>query len=543
METTSVFAPIMKSAEQDDGTLLVYGKATDDSLDLDGQRCDKSWLSEAVPAWFGTGTGVGGNIRAQHRADSAIGKAIEHEEAEDGHYITARIVDRDAIAKTKAGVFTGFSIGIKSPRIVKSPSAPNGVINSGMITEISLVDRPANGNCTLMLTKAAKPGMELNAADYDEATGLVKCEELVETPDATEKAVDVEQPADAGLTASLADRLPPGQVEKLAAVAEPATVVEEPAPAEDPTEKSVDVETPADVAKALVADAITKADSDDMDGGFAGPDDETLGAFAISVIARLIQSEAGGMVSNPNEDDDIRCLLSAVASLRWYLRRERQEGDIGGMSDAAPYEYAAAATPDEKPAAEVVVKAADGEIEKAAKAAVDEAFGELADSVTRPRGINGGDGGDGGDAPAAEPITKTTDADTVKAAVVEDEDPGDALVKALTAALSKADNPLRASFEAIVKASTDAIQESAETTAEAVSDLAARLVKVESMATPGGPALRRTEVERTNARRTDLMVEAARLRSLEANTHDQTLVKGYRLQADALEAEIKAIAV
>jgi len=530
MDMTSVFAPIMKSAEQDDGTLLVYGKATDDSLDLDGQRCDKSWLSEAVPAWFGTGTGVGGNIRAQHRADSAIGKAIEHEEAEDGHYITARIVDRDAIAKTKAGVFTGFSIGIKSPRIVKSPSAPNGVINSGMINEISLVDRPANGNCTLMLTKAAKPGMELNAADYDEATGLVKCEELVETPDATDKAVDVEQPADAGLTASLADRLPPEQVEKLAAVAEPATVVEEPAPAEDPTEKSVDVdaETPADVAKALVADAITKADSDDMDGGFAGPDDETLGAFAISVIARLIQSEAGGMVSNPNEDDDIRCLLSAVASLRWYLRRERQEGDIGGMSDAAPYAYEAAATADEKPAEPVVEKTA----EPTAVAA-----GVSVGTITE-RIVNTVD-----TAPVtADDITKTTDADTVKAAVVEDEEnPADALVKALSAALEKSDNPLRKSFEAIVKASTDTIVESAEATAEAVSDLAARLVKVENMAVPGGPALRRTEVERTSARRNDLVREVARYKALELDTHDQMLRKGYAATAAQLEAELKAL--
>lgn len=174
MDLTSTFAPIAKTVEQDDGTLLVYGKATDGGLDLDDQRCDPGWLSTAMPEWFSSA----GNIRAQHRADSAVGKAIEHTFDPDGHYITARIVDREAIAKTRAGVFTGFSIGIRRPKIVKSPDAPNGLINGGQITEVSLCDRPANPACTLMLCKAAASGWEGRASDFDEERGLVKCEDL-----------------------------------------------------------------------------------------------------------------------------------------------------------------------------------------------------------------------------------------------------------------------------------------------------------------------------------------------------------------------------
>ena len=56
--TTSYFA-IEKADRNADGTLMVYGKATDDSVDIDQQICDASWLDRAMPDWFKTG----GNIR------------------------------------------------------------------------------------------------------------------------------------------------------------------------------------------------------------------------------------------------------------------------------------------------------------------------------------------------------------------------------------------------------------------------------------------------------------------------------------------------
>src|SRR5256885_12855156 len=109
---TSVYAAeTVKTAPQEDGSLLVYGKASDSGLDLDEQVCDAAWLTRAMPTWFTTG----GNVREQHDARRAVGKATEYDARDGGHFITAKIVDPGAKAKAEARVFTGFSIRGKSP--------------------------------------------------------------------------------------------------------------------------------------------------------------------------------------------------------------------------------------------------------------------------------------------------------------------------------------------------------------------------------------------------------------------------------------------
>lgn len=147
------YAAIIKQEKQDDGTLLVYGKATDDALDIDQQICDAAWLDKAMPDWFKTG----GNIREQH-SNIAAGVAKELDSKADGHYISALIVDPVSVKKVETGVLKGFSIGIRAPRIVRDTKAANGRIIDGQIVEISLVDRPANPNAKLMLAKSDKTG-------------------------------------------------------------------------------------------------------------------------------------------------------------------------------------------------------------------------------------------------------------------------------------------------------------------------------------------------------------------------------------------------
>jgi hypothetical protein len=147
-----------------DGTLTVYGKATDDSLDIDQQICDPAWLDRAMPEWFMTG----GNIREQH-SNIAAGVAKEYESKKDGHFISVLVVDPVSVKKVKNNVLRGFSIGIKSPRVVRDQKAANGRIIDGQIVEVSLVDRPANPNCQLILAKSV--------AGVDT---LVKSEELIE---------------------------------------------------------------------------------------------------------------------------------------------------------------------------------------------------------------------------------------------------------------------------------------------------------------------------------------------------------------------------
>jgi hypothetical protein len=161
--TTSYFS-IEKSDKQPDGTLMVYGKATDDSVDIDQQICDAAWIDRAMPAWFKSG----GNILEQH-SSIAAGVAKEYEAKADGHYIMAHVVDPVSVKKVDAGVLRGFSIGIKSPRVVRDTKAVNGRIIDGQIVEVSLVDRPANPNCQLVLAKSV-----------DGESSLIQVEELSE---------------------------------------------------------------------------------------------------------------------------------------------------------------------------------------------------------------------------------------------------------------------------------------------------------------------------------------------------------------------------
>jgi hypothetical protein len=65
--------------------------------------------------------------------------------------------------------FVAFSIGIKSPRVVRDQKAANGRIIDGQIVEVSLVDRPANPNCQLVLAKSV-----------DGESSLIQVEELTE---------------------------------------------------------------------------------------------------------------------------------------------------------------------------------------------------------------------------------------------------------------------------------------------------------------------------------------------------------------------------
>ena len=174
------FAEIVKFSKNDDGTLTVYGKATSDDLDIDLQICDNDWLKKAMPDWFKSG----GNIREQH-SSIAAGVATDYEEKADGFYITANVVDPVSCKKVEAKVLKGFSIGIKAPRVIRDTKAANGRIVDGQIVEVSLVDRPANPTCQLVLAKSVG----------GEST-LTQVEELIEKRDfSTEER---ENAADAG---------------------------------------------------------------------------------------------------------------------------------------------------------------------------------------------------------------------------------------------------------------------------------------------------------------------------------------------------------
>ena len=160
---------LLTKARNDDGTITVYGKAAGPQLDNDQQILDPAWLAREMPTWFQRW----GNIREMHQA-KAVGKAVELEAKDDDWFLTARIVDPDAIRKVEEGVLQGWSVGIKRPQIQRDAKAPGGRVVGGKIVENSLVDNACNETCKLVLAKAA---------GADQKASLEPVEELIEVPD------------------------------------------------------------------------------------------------------------------------------------------------------------------------------------------------------------------------------------------------------------------------------------------------------------------------------------------------------------------------
>lgn len=168
VETVYAYVGNLAKSYDEAGVLHVRGLASDATLDLDQQRCDPDWLKTAMPKWL-----EWGNIREMHGA-SAVGTATDMTQQGTGYVIEAAIIDPLAAKKVEAGVYKGFSIGIKGPGVDKSAKAlemaPKGIINAGEIIEISVVDRPANPSAKLAITKVVDG--ELVKADVDVAAEI-----------------------------------------------------------------------------------------------------------------------------------------------------------------------------------------------------------------------------------------------------------------------------------------------------------------------------------------------------------------------------------
>lgn len=152
------FAEIRKiDAEQ----RLVYGYASTDALDSQGEIIKREAVEAALPDYMRFA-----NIREMHQA-SAVGVAQDAAVDERGLYIAARIIDDDAWQKVKAGVYKGFSIG---GNVLQRDRLDRSIVTACMISEISLVDRPANAECVFDIYKAGAvtgpaPGRAATATD------------------------------------------------------------------------------------------------------------------------------------------------------------------------------------------------------------------------------------------------------------------------------------------------------------------------------------------------------------------------------------------
>lgn len=143
---TKLFAAIEKADKQDDGTLKVYGYASAEVVDSDGETVTADAMRAARDGYMAFA-----NVREMHDPKKAAGVAIEYEVKEDGRtWFGAHVVDPVAVLKVETGVYKGFSIGAKVP----AGGRDGKVIKAIDLREVSLVDRPANPEAVFVLAKA-----------------------------------------------------------------------------------------------------------------------------------------------------------------------------------------------------------------------------------------------------------------------------------------------------------------------------------------------------------------------------------------------------
>jgi hypothetical protein len=144
-----LYGAIQKVEPQDDGTVRVYGIATSEAVDEQGEIVRADAIRAAIPDYMRFPA-----LREMHQL-SAAGTTLEAEVCEDGTTrIVAHVVDPVAVAKVRNQVYRGFSIGGRVTQ--RDAGSPNTIIGL-VLNEISLVDRPANPEAIFDCWKAAMP--------------------------------------------------------------------------------------------------------------------------------------------------------------------------------------------------------------------------------------------------------------------------------------------------------------------------------------------------------------------------------------------------
>ena len=148
------YAPIAKVDTQE---RMVWGYASTDAEDDQGETITRDALAAALGDYLKFA-----NIREMHQM-SAVGIAEEAGVDDKGLYVGARIVDPRAWDKVTSGVYKGFSVG---GRVKARDPHDRSVITALNLTEISLVDRPANPEAVFDCWKAEGGDAMTNDVEY-----------------------------------------------------------------------------------------------------------------------------------------------------------------------------------------------------------------------------------------------------------------------------------------------------------------------------------------------------------------------------------------
>ena len=298
-----LYGEIAKMEAQDDGTVKVWGYASSEAVDSDGEIIAAEAMKAAIPDYMKFGA-----VREMHGSNAA-GTAIEINVEDDGRtFFGAHIVDPIAVTKVKTGVYKGFSIG---GSVTARDELNKSQITGLKLTEISLVDRPANPDAVFTCFKADKPKDGEEAADKDDEPA----DKTDETPaDDTEKADgekvdDKEDDKKDETEKSASVNLSESEIAILKAVLAKAEKQKD-----EPVAKSMwQVKSLADVLaslKWLIEDAIY----DDVDAAVIAQIKESAGSLAESLKA-LTVSEADklvdGLAAKADKSDDLAKAESA----------------------------------------------------------------------------------------------------------------------------------------------------------------------------------------------------------------------------------------
>ncbi|HEZ6649498.1 TPA: HK97 family phage prohead protease [Neisseria meningitidis] len=299
---TKLYAEIAKMEAQDDGTVKVWGYASSEAVDSDGEVIAAEAMKAAIPDYMKFGA-----VREMHGSNAA-GTAIEINVEDDGRtFFGAHIVDPIAVTKVKTGVYKGFSIG---GSVTARDELNKSQITGLKLTEISLVDRPANPDAVFTCFKADKPKDEEEATDTDGKPSDKSTEEEDENPkdgDKEPKTEDKDDKDEAEKSASV--NLSESEIAILKAVLAKADK-----PKDEPVAKSMyQVKSLADVLmslKWLVDDAVYV----DIDEAVIAQIKESAASLAESLKA-LAASEADklvdGLAAKADKSDDLAKAESA----------------------------------------------------------------------------------------------------------------------------------------------------------------------------------------------------------------------------------------
>jgi hypothetical protein len=157
-DTFSIYAPIQKFEEQPDGTLMVYGRATQEVLDSSREIMDYASSAPFFQRRSKENFDRSGGqnlmpLRAMHQPIAA-GKVVQFDylDKERAIDIASQVVDEQEIKKVRTGVYTGFSVGGRYERRWADPEG-RGMRYTADPREISLVDAPAVPTAKLTLFK------------------------------------------------------------------------------------------------------------------------------------------------------------------------------------------------------------------------------------------------------------------------------------------------------------------------------------------------------------------------------------------------------